>query len=289
MVMTDIFDKLKSLQNILVRKYELEKQIQETPKQLDSQEELLARMRKEFIEKNDEFNAVKEKVGTLKVNLEVAVKTREDGEKNMDNITTHREYEALEKQISEATDKESEIRKELQREEKTLEQLKEELNATESMINSQDEELKNSKDKLNDELNSYNDELTQLSNQEAEITPGLEPEILFKFQRIIQRNSEGIVAVKNGVCTGCHMILPGQFANEVREGENILFCPYCSRILYYEESDEESDDTFFSLDDAGSLADFEDDEEYDEDMYDAEDKDLAEASEDEDSEEESEE
>ena len=93
---------------------------------------------------------------------------------------------------------------------------------------------------------------------------------MFKFQRIIQRNSEGIVAVKNGVCTGCNMILPAQFANEVHEGDSILFCPYCSRILFYEESEENTQETYF--DDAGSLADIEadfvDEEEIDEDAED---------------------
>ena len=69
------------------------------------------------------------------------------------------------------------------------------------------------------------------------------------------------------------MILPGQFANEVRSGENILFCPYCSRILFYEEADGSDDDTYFNIDDAGSLVDIDDDEdeeEYDEDSYDEE-------------------
>ena len=44
MVMSDIFDKLKNLQSILVRRYELEKQISDTPMQLESQNELLSRL-----------------------------------------------------------------------------------------------------------------------------------------------------------------------------------------------------------------------------------------------------
>ena len=65
------------------------------------------------------------------------------------------------------------------------------------------------------------------------------------------------------------MILPAQFANLVREGESINFCPYCSRILFYEETgDEESYNSFFSLEEAGSLTDlnddFDDEEDYDE-------------------------
>jgi RNase P subunit RPR2 len=76
----------------------------------------------------------------------------------------------------------------------------------------------------------------------------------------------GIVAIKGGVCMGCHMILPAQFANSVRQGEEIVFCPYCSRILFYEEA-EQGEEEFFDNDDSGSLADLDDMEEddYDED------------------------
>ncbi len=259
MATTDIFEKLKKLQTILVKKYDLEKKIEEAPKQLGSQEELLARMKKEYIEKSTEYDSVKSEVLKLKLELEEAEKSRESGEKGMDNIQTHREYEALEKQIKDATEKENEVRREMQKQEKLLEDIKETLKINEDMISAQENDLSASKNSLNKELESYNKELNSLKRSEDKITPDLDQEILFKFQRIIQRNSEGIVAVKNGVCTGCHMILPAQFANTVREGENINFCPYCSRILFYEETDEE-EVYDFSFDQAGSLADLADDD-----------------------------
>lgn len=270
MVMTEIFNKLKSLQLILGRKYELENKINEAPKQLDSQGILLDRMRKEFIEKNHVYESVKEKVLQLKKELDEAVSARESGEKNMDVITTHREYEALEKQISEASAKEAEVRKALQKEEKSLAELNDAIKTMEEMIKAQENDIAESRRTLDGQLDNLKAELAELNNRENEIIPGLDQEVLFKFQRIIQRNSEGIVAVKNGVCTGCNMILPAQFANEVHEGDSILFCPYCSRILFYEESEEDTQETYF--DDAGSLADIEDDfvdeEEIDEDAED---------------------
>ena len=277
MVTTEIFDRLKSLQVILGRKYELESKIDEAPKQLGSQDELLARMKKEYIEKNKEYEAVKERVGQLKIELDEAVKLREDGEKNMDNITTHREYEALDKQISEASAKEADVHKELQKEEKSYAELNDILKTNEAIINSTEESLNESKKALDSQLSSYKSEIAELKSQEEKIVPGLDQEILFKFQRIIQRNSEGIVAVKNGVCTGCHMILPGQFANEVREGENILFCPYCSRILFYEASTEGDQITYYN--DTGSLADS--DDELEDEFEDDEDSDSLEFSDDE--------
>jgi predicted nucleic acid-binding Zn-ribbon protein len=253
MVMTEIFEKLKSLQDILAEKYEIEGKIEEAPKRLGAQEELLARLKKEYIERNNIYEEIRTKVLKLKADLAEAEKSRESGEKGMDNITTHREYEALDKQITEATAREQEIRKDLQKEEKNLAELNENLKSDEAMITSQESDLSSSKDSLNKELEDYKTQLADLEKQESDITPGIDQEIVYKFQRIIQRNRQGIVAVQNGVCGGCHMILPAQFANEVREGEKILFCPYCSRILYYKEDSGNGD--YFNVDDSESLAD----------------------------------
>lgn len=293
MVMTEIFNKLKSLQVILGRKYELETKINEAPKQLDSQDALLDRMRKEFIEKNHAYEDVKEKVLELKRELDEAVSARESGEKNMDSITTHREYEALEKQITEASSKENEVRKELQKEEKALAELNDSIKMTEDMISAQENDINESRLTLDSQLEGLKAEFSALTEQENEIIPGLDQEVLFKFQRIIQRNSEGIVAVKNGVCTGCNMILPAQFANEVHEGDAILFCPYCSRILFYEEADEDAQDEYF--DDTGSLSDIEDDfiddedeieEDTEEELYDESEQEILEEDSDDDDEDE---
>ena len=183
---TEIFERLKTLQHILVQKYDLEAKIEEAPKQLSSQEELLSRLKKEFIVKNADYETIKDKVLKLRAELEEAIKSREAGEKGMDNITTHREYEALEKQILEATDKENEIRKELQIEEKSLEETKENLKSDEEMITAQEQDLASSKESLNQQLSDYQEQLNALKEEEAKIVPDMDQEILFKFEHIIQ-------------------------------------------------------------------------------------------------------
>lgn len=264
MATAETFENLKNLQEILVQKYDLEKKVSDAPKQLSNQEELLSKTRKEFIEQKNAYDLISDKVSRLKVELDEAVRSREEGEKGVANSTTHREYEALEKQISEAKDKEDDVRRELQKEEKELLALDERLKITEESINFSEQELRTSRESIDNEIAGYNERLSQLREEEDKITPNLKQETLFKFQRIIQRNSEGIVAVRNGVCTGCHMILPANFANEVREAENngdkdILFCPYCSRILYYEEVSEDQQEDYFDIGVAGSLAGFDED------------------------------
>ena len=260
MVTTEYLESLKNLQEILVKKYELEEKVDSAPKQLSNQEALLAKAQKEFIEQQNAYEALQSEVDTLKVELQNAVSEREEGEKGVAESTTHREYETLEKAITEATAKEESTRKQLQLKEKESAELQENLKETEGLIEATEASLNESRASLDDEVNGYKAELAELQAEEDKITPNIGQEDLFKFQRIIQRNSEGIVAVRNGVCTGCHMILPANFANEVREGENIKYCPYCSRILYYEEVDEEQQEDFFNMGAAGSLAGFDDDE-----------------------------
>ncbi len=268
MEMEVVFDKLKTLQDILSEKYTLELQIDEAPKKLSSQEESLAKMKKEFIEKNEVYEVLRQKVLALKTQLAEAEAARERGEKGMDSISSHREYEALEKEIKDATEKELATRRELQKEEKNFNELDEELKNRQQLIEFTEKGLNEHKESISKETEDLKVRLNELESEEKEIAPDIDPEIIFKFQRIIKsKQSRGIVAVRGNVCDGCHMILPAQFANEVHAGEKIVFCPYCSRILYYEE-DESGESEFFHLDDTGSLADL--DEDLDEENEEAE-------------------
>ncbi|MFP3042993.1 zinc ribbon domain-containing protein [Treponema primitia] len=267
MVMEDVFEKLRALQDILSEKITLERDIQEIPKLLTTQEELLSRLKKSFIEKNQDYEKAKLSEGDFRNLLALAESDREKAEKNMDSISTQREYEALDKEIRDATEKEQQYRKELQREERVLADLDEQMKQNASLIEQQEKELMDRRAGNDAEVAEKNSKVAALGTDEQALIPGLDPEVLFKFERIIRnKGGRGIVAIKGGVCMGCHMILPAQFANMVRKREEIVFCPYCSRILFYEESDQ-GEEEFFDNEDAGTLADLDDmeDDEYDED------------------------
>ena len=267
MQVSEELKQLKDLQKVLAKKYEIEKLKEDKPKELGGLADSLEKYKKELVEINEENEAQKTKVAALRAELDEAVRTRESGEKGMDAISTHREYEVLGKQISDAKEKEDSLRKVLLVEEKKLSELSDRLSGQESLIKMTSDAVKASQDGINAELDKYNEELSQLAKEEAKSSEGIDGETIIKFQRIIRRNSNGIVAVKGNVCDGCHMILPDQFANEVRRGEKLLFCPYCSRILFYEEAENVASNYF--SDNTGSLLD--DDEESEESEIDGDD------------------
>jgi predicted nucleic acid-binding Zn-ribbon protein len=259
-------EKLRNLQDILSEKIILEHEIEEIPKLLVTQEELLTRIKKSFIEKNLDYEKIKSSEIELRSMLKEAESMREKAEKNMDVINTQREYEALDKEIRDASEKEQQYRKELQQKERQLLDINEQLKQNTDLIEQQEAELAERRAVIEAELSDKKKQIDALVKKEKKITADLDTETVFKFERIIRNKSSGIVAVKGNVCMGCHMILPIQFANKVHLGDEDVFCPYCSRYLYYEESSD-SEEEFFDTEDSGSLSDLDDldEEEYEED------------------------
>lgn len=272
MVTDNDLDKLRSLQEIIYEKIGLEKSIHEIPKLLSTQEELLNRLKKTFIEKNQDFERVKAEEVDLRGKLAEAELTREKSEKNMDAISTQREYEALDKEIRDASEKEQQYRKDLQNRERLLSELDEQIKQQTSLIEGQEKELEERRKKIEAEIADKQKQIDSLRKKESKLTENLDSEVVFKFERIIKNKMGiGIVAIKGNVCMGCHMILPVQFANEVRIGEDFIFCPYCSRILFYEEAVEGEED-YFNTEDTGALSDLDDmeEDEYEEEEEDEE-------------------
>ena len=255
--MENTFEVLQQLQDILSEKYAIERDILEIPKALETKQEILNRLKKSYVEKNEEFESTKSEIKHLNFEMGEAERLREEFEKRMDVITTQREYEALDKEIRDASEKEQRFRREIQKRERDLEEMRSALEREEQMIKMQEDELTAENEKIKAETSSKETLLAELARKEDKITPGMDEDILFKFQRIIRNKSGvGIVPVRANVCSGCHMVLPAQFVNDVRGGNDIQFCPYCSRILFWEEGGEPVAEAFeFDDEDVGGLAD----------------------------------
>jgi len=263
------FNKLRMLQDILSEKIMLEHEIQEIPKQLGNLEEAHNRTRKAFIDKNLEYEKIKSAEEEARTNLKEAEAAREKAERTISEINTQREYEALDKERNAAEKNEQQYGKEVQMKEKALMDLDEQIKQHAALIEQQEKDLAEKRAGIDAEIAIKKKQAEVLLLKEKDLTGDLDQEVVYKFERILRNKMGlGIVAIKGNVCQGCHMILPAQFSNNVRLGEEFIFCPYCSRILYYEEA-AEGEDVFFDNDDAGAL---EETDETEEDEFEEDDK-----------------
>ena len=63
------------------------------------------------------------------------------------------------------------------------------------------------------------------------------PPILLHYDRLMTRGKKGITAVRNQICTGCHMQVPLGVVMTLMRGTDIQLCDACGRYLYLPEGE----------------------------------------------------
>jgi hypothetical protein len=250
MLMEELFERLRTFQELLMERVAIEKEVRELPKSILAQEEVLTRARKSYGERSQRFEEAQSRVGQLRAELADVMAHKEKSEQQMDSISNPREFEALNKEITEAGLKEDQLRKDVKREDENLIEAESEVRSSETLITSQEAEIEEKRTRIKNDEASMKARVTELKGKEDDITKDIDTEVVFKFERIIKSK-------------------PAQFVNEVRQSDKIVFCPYCSRVLFYQEGDESQEDMIVDIE-SGSLADLDDfgddsDDDYDSD------------------------
>ncbi|NIZ18520.1 zinc ribbon domain-containing protein [Entomospira culicis] len=264
--MQEVFEKLQQLQEVLAERYEIERHLSAIPKQLSTQSDVVARLRKSYGEKEHAHAGLSEIVSRLRIDLGDAQIVRESAERRMEAVKTQREFEALEKEINDAALEEDRLRHELRKHDQELQALNEAMQSELELIQDQEQELNDVERSVQKESEKDEQRLRELLIEEQRLTPDLDVSLLHKFESIIKNKlGLGIVGIRSGVCSGCHIVLPANFVNEVRMAHKVEFCPYCSRVLYFENGDVDEFFTgYIDADEMGGLIDLVDEDDFEE-------------------------
>jgi hypothetical protein len=77
--------------------------------------------------------------------------------------------------------------------------------------------------------------LAELKAGRQQVVPKIDPESYSAYERIIKkRRGVGVAEANDGLCSACHMSLRPQFFQDLRRGDQVMFCESCGRILYYD-------------------------------------------------------
>lgn len=236
---------LLQLQDVLREKFQLEEEIETIPAALKGKEAALEEANSKYVELNDAFNRAKQDATSNSIQYDEAVRRRTESEKKVELITQQREYEAITKEIDEARIVENSYLKARNASNALVEELDGKLRAQGEECDRIKGEVEDEKAKIDGILQEKRAKIAELDQRSLEIKgEGVSDDIFQKFCKIVKnKNGLGITPIIQGqVCSGCHMILPMQFVNDVRQGTNVTeYCPYCSRILYYQEDEETID------------------------------------------------
>lgn len=207
----------------------------ENPSILKELKEPFEAIEKEKMEREKNIKEMEEKISTIEREINEKKEEIKNFRQNLQLVRSQKEYsqilnsiDSLQKILSSKEEEVLNLMENLEKEKKELEEKKIKWEPIEKEYN---EALA----KWDELKKKYEAELETLKLDEKIIKTKLKREFLNLFQRIYQlRKGQAVVPVKDGSCSGCHIIIRPQQLADIKSGNEIIQCDQCQRILYIE-------------------------------------------------------
>ena len=96
---------------------------------------------------------------------------------------------------------------------------------------------------LRDTAGRLSAEIERDRSRRDELVGAVDGDLCRRYEMIFsRRGGVAVVAVRGGTCQGCHMHVPPQLYNQLQRNEQLILCPNCQRMLFWQpEGDEASE------------------------------------------------
>ena len=173
---------LRKLQDVLQEKFSLEQQVESLPADLKREESTLKAVEAEYEELQNLTEAAIQDVKSLSIQYEDAFQQRTTYEKQMEFLSTQREYEALSKQLEEAKVAEHTLLKQRNSRTKESEKLKKDTEAKAAEVEAQKAKVEEERTKVDTQLSGIQSKIAELEEKCQEIKNGtISDELYAKF------------------------------------------------------------------------------------------------------------
>lgn len=227
-------EKLKKLQNIDNEIFEKEGEINLFPEKEKALKREIENIEKEIKETKNDLK----KIQLDRKEKELEVKSYEEEKnklnKQLDNVKTNKEYEALLIEIANIKKKISDIEEEIlilmEKEDEILKKEK----ILEEELKKKKEDILQKIEKEKIEVENLKKEIEKKRMEREEIVKEIDFSLYNLYEKIrkSKKDNIAIVKVENGICGGCFIALPTHIIEKVKRKKEITQCENCSRILY---------------------------------------------------------
>ena len=151
-------------------------------------------------------------------------------------IKTNKEYQALLKEIEMGKEHNSQREEEIIRMLDEIDRLKVDYAGMVESARKEKREIEEEQAKIREQMAITEQHITQWQRGREKTVGELDPELVKRYTTLKERrNGIAVVLVKDEGCQGCFVNIPPQLYNEVQKNKEIIVCPNCQRILYWEE------------------------------------------------------
>ena len=221
----------------------LERQTEEAQTEKESYPLMLERLEGLLKAQEEKKEEEKRRIGELekeRVRLEGELEMESERIKRSQlkllEIKTNKEYQALLKEIEMGKEHTSQREEEIIRMLDEIDLLKTDHASTVERAHRERKEIAEGQAKVREQMVIVEQHITQWHHNREEIVGKLDPELVKRYTTLKERrNGIAVVMVRNEGCQGCYVNIPPQLYNEVQKNKEIIVCPNCQRILYWEK------------------------------------------------------
>ena len=230
--MQENIESLQKLQIVDLRIRELTEGLTRYPNEIND-------LKKDLLEKEESINLKETSLSELKTQrdgLESSLRSNQESIKNSEArlfaIKTHREYEALQKEITDTRKENFEM------EDQTISVMTE-IEETETALVKEKETYATLKEQYAQQIVEKEKKIEELEisrkpaeKEKSEIVSKIDPKILPLYEKIFKKNGRALALAQNEKCTSCNINIPPQLYNEILKRIQLVQCPNCKKILY---------------------------------------------------------
>jgi len=94
---------------------------------------------------------------------------------------------------------------------------------------------------LRDTIGRLGAEIERDRGRRGELVEAVDGDLRRRYEMIFsRRGGVAVVPVRGGTCQGCHMNVPPQLFNLIQRNEQLILCPNCQRMLFWQPEGEEA-------------------------------------------------
>ncbi len=232
------FEMLISLQNIELDKIEVQRTLNAVAARVAELEGELKAFAEEVAKEKQALQASK----TLYTDFEEQIQTNEllvaKIETKRRSVKTEREYQSLLKEEEQLRARKNQIEEEMIACMDQMETLTETIAVKEKDLAQIKEQVAADIQEVREAASTSESRHAELSREWEQMAAEVDRRLLDKFVQVKKQTPDGraLAPVKNAICMACHMNIPPQMYNELQRFDSLKLCPFCFRILYWDNS-----------------------------------------------------
>lgn len=233
--MKEVIANLTDLQSIDREIQELDKEMAEGLGDLDGRRGAIEMNRASIVDFVESLETGEKRSRELEALIEDDGVKLKDRQTKLMSVQTNREYQSILKEIEDTKQqcKQREDEQVLLLEQ--TESIKKKIEELTTLCENEEASLLEEEEKVAARSKKLESQKTKIQKSRDKQAKLVDRKYLGRYERLREkRNGMAVAAVTNGVCSGCNMNIPPQLFNNLLRENELLSCPTCNRMMYFQ-------------------------------------------------------